>query len=101
MAVREIAVSTENLGRDIARLRTVLNNLRKNKDKMVQEIEQLNTMWKGPANQMFAKQFALDCRSFDNLCRTIEEMIKAMENAKTEYEKCDNKVNALVNAIRI
>lgn len=101
MAVREIAVSTENLEKDIIRLKGVLADLRKNKDKMVQEIEQLNSMWSGTANQMFTKQFTSDCISFDSLCRTIEEMIQAMEHAKTEYEKCDNRVYGIVSAIRI
>lgn len=101
MAVKEIAVSTENLGRDIESLRGLLGDLKTNKDKMVQEIEELNVMWKGPANETFVKQFGLDCASFDYLYKTIEEMIKAMENAKKEYEQCDNKVNNLVGAIRI
>lgn len=101
MAVKEIAISTDNLGRDIERFRGLLRELKQNKSKMVEEISELNTMWKGPANDTFVKQFQSDCISFDNLCKTIEEMIQAMEHAKTEYEKCDNKVNSLVRAIRI
>lgn len=101
MSFREIAVNTENLGRDIESLRGLLRDLKTNKDKMVQEIEELNVMWKGPANEIFVKQFGLDCASFDFLYKTIEEMITAMEHAKREYEQCDNKVNNLVSAIRI
>ena len=101
MAIREMAISTDNLARDIERLRNMLSELRRNKEKMVEEIEELNTMWKGPANDMFVKQFQSDCTYFDRLCKTIEEMIQAMEYARTEYEKCDNQVNGLVRAIRI
>jgi len=101
LTVREIAINTDNLGKDIERLKIVLRELNRNKSKMVEEVGELNHMWKGPANQMFVKQFTLDCTSFDNLYKTIEEMIKAMENAKREYEKCQNRVNDLVNAIKI
>lgn len=96
-----MAISTDNLGKDVERLRSILGELKQNKNKMVEEIGELNTMWKGPANDTFVKQFQLDCVSFDRLCKTIEEMIQAMDYAKTEYEKCENRVNGLVQAIRI
>ena len=101
MAVREIAVNTATLARDMAQLTTLLARLEKDKAKMVQEIQELNRMWQGPSNQAFNDQFKTDCTSLDNLCRTIREMIGAMENAKREYDQCDNRVNALVSALKI
>ncbi|MCI9181270.1 MAG: hypothetical protein HFG50_14950 [Lachnospiraceae bacterium] len=101
MAVREIAVNTATLARDTAQLTTLLVRLEKDKAKMVQEIQELNRMWQGPSNQAFNDQFKTDCTSLDNLCRTIREMIGAMENAKREYDQCDNRVNALVSALKI
>ncbi len=101
MAVREIAVNTAKLARDTAQLTTLLARLEKDKAKMVQEIQELNRMWQGPSNQAFNDQFKTDCTSLDNLCRTIREMIGAMENAKREYDQCDNRVNALVSALKI
>ena len=91
MAVREIAVNTATLARDTAQLTTLLVRLEKDKAKMVQEIQELNRMWQGPSNQAFNDQFKTDCTSLDNLCRTIREMIGAMENAKREYDQCDNR----------
>ena len=93
MAVREIAVNTATLARDTAQLTTLLARLEKDKE--------LNRMWQGPSNQAFNDQFKTDCTSLDNLCRTIREMIGAMENAKREYDQCDNRVNALVSALKI
>lgn len=101
MAVREIAVNTATLARDTAQLTMLLANLEKDKTKMVQEIQELNRMWQGPSNQMFNAQFKTDCTSLDNLCKTVREMIRAMENAKREYDQCDNRVNALVSALKI
>ena len=101
MAIREIEINTDSLGRDIESLRGALDTIRKDKNRMVEEISQLSTMWKGPANQAFVKQFSLDCISFDNLIQTIEEMIRAMENAKKEYEKCDRKVIDIANTVKV
>ena len=101
MAVREIAVNTATLARDTAQLTTLLARLEKDKAKMVQEIQELNRMWQGPSNQAFNDQFKTDCTSLDNLCRTIREMIGTMENAKREYDQCDNRVNAMVSALKI
>ncbi len=101
MAIKEISINTATLSRDITQLRTLLGQLEKNRTRLIQEIEELNRMWQGPSNQAFNAQFKTDCLSFENLCKTIREMIQAMEHAKTEYDLCDNKVNSLVNAIRI
>lgn len=101
MAVREIAVNTATLARDTAQLTMLLANLEKDKTKMIQEIQELNRMWQGPSNQTFNVQFKTDCTSLDNLCKTVREMIGAMENAKREYDQCDNRVNALVSALKI
>lgn len=99
--IQEIAIDTKKLQNDTENLKNVLKRLQTEKTKMIQEIQELNTMWKGKANQQFAQQFQLDCQSFENLCNVINEMIRALENAKTEYEQCDSKVNSLVCAIKI
>ena len=101
MAVNEIAINTVTLSRDIEQLQNLLNQLEKDRRKLAQEIQELNSMWQGPSNQAFNTQFKTDCTSFENLCKTIREMIQAMEHARTEYELCVNKVNGLVGALRI
>lgn len=101
LAVKEIVVNTVALSRDIEQLKNLLNQLEKNRRKLAQEIQELNAMWQGPSNQAFNAQFKTDCTSFENLCKTIREMIQAMEHARTEYDQCDNKVNGLVAALRI
>ena len=101
MAVNEIAINTVTLSRDIEQLQNLLNQLEKDRRKLAQEIQELNSMWQGPSNQAFNTQFKTDCTSYENLCKTIREMIQAMEHARTEYELCDNKVNGLVGALRI
>lgn len=101
MAVREISINTATLARDTAQLTMLLTKLEKDKTKMIQEIQELNRMWQGPSNQAFNAQFKTDCTSLENLCKTLREMIQAMENAKREYDQCDNRVNSMVSALKI
>ncbi len=101
MAMKEISINTATLSRDIDQLYVLLGQLEKDRTRMIQEIQELNAMWKGPSNQAFNQQFKTDCTSFENLCRTIREMIRAMEHAREEYDSCDRKVNSLVCALRI
>lgn len=101
MAVTDISVNTANLRNDIGKLRGALNSLVHTKDMMVGRIQELNSMWKGPANHAFNQQFMLDQQEFENLCEILEKMIQAMEDARAQYDICDSKVNDLVNTIRI
>ena len=101
MEVTDIRVNTGNLQKDIGKLREALNGLIRTKDTMVGEVQELNTMWKGPANLAFNQQFMLDQEEFENLSGILEKMLQAMENAREQYDICDSKVNDLVNTIRI
>ena len=101
LAVKEIAVDTAILSRDIGRLESLLTRLESGRRKMTQEIQELNTMWQGPSNQAFNIQFQTDCGCLENMCKTIREMIQAMEQAKTEYDLCDNKVKEMIVALRV
>lgn len=101
MTVKEISIDTRLLNRDAEQLGILLGRLEKDKTKMAQEIQELNRMWKGPSNQAFNAQFKTDLTSFDALSKTLREMIQAMKNAKTEYDQCDNRINGLVNALKI
>ena len=101
MATKVIEVSTEYLGKDINNLKNTLTSLKQDKRRMTEEIEEHNTMWKGPANETFVKQFLSDSTSFDNLIGVLDRMIREMEHAKAEYEKCDNKVREILRMLRI
>lgn len=101
MSITEIEIDTEHLKKDVEMFKNLLSQLKKNQDSMERAIERLNTMWQGPANQIFNIQFRADCESFSNVCATVEAMIQAMEAARMDYEACDEQVSDLINAIRV
>ena len=97
----EIAVNTSTLANDIDELRTALTSARAQLDDMFNQVTELDTMWDGPANEEFNRQFGNDYENAKNLCKTIDSIIECMVFAKDQYNICENDVNSIVSAITI
>ena len=101
MANQEITVNTDTLAYDIAELTSRLNMARRMLTDMFAQIQELDAMWDGPANNEFNRQFANDHENAKGLCQTVESLINCMEYAKEQYNSCENQVNGIVSAINI
>lgn len=101
MANQEITVNTDTLASDIAELSTTLGTARKMLDDMFLQIQELDAMWDGPANEEFNRQFVNDHENAKGMCATIQSLIECMEYAKEQYNSCENQVNSIVSAISI
>ena len=101
MAIKEIAVNTSTLTNDIAALQSALTSVRTQLDDMFNQVAELDTMWDGPANEEFNRQFGNDYENAKNLCKTVESIIECMTFARDQYNTCENEVNNIVSAIRI
>lgn len=101
MAITYIEIETDQLKRDSQELfenkqhaETILNE-------MVQEIEELNTMWSGRANLAFRMQFNKDVELMRELLEKMKKLSECMDYASEEYVRCENEVKTLVDSIRI
>lgn len=101
MANQEIAVNTDTLASDIAELNGALETARKVLNDMFTQIQELDAMWDGPANDEFNRQFANDHENAKGMCATVQSLIECMEYAKEQYNSCENQVNGIVSAINI
>lgn len=101
MANQEITINTDTLASDIAELNSALETARRTLGDMFTQIQELDAMWDGPANDEFNKQFANDHENAKGLCATVESLIACMEYAREQYNSCENQVNGIVSAIRI
>lgn len=101
MAVREIAVNTSTLANDIRELGTTLSAVRAQMNQMFNQIAELDTMWDGPANAEFNKQFARDRQNTENMCKTVDSLITCMGYARDQYNSCESEVNSVIGSIRI
>lgn len=101
MAVTYIEIETEQLKRDTQELLENRQRAVSVLNEMVQEIEELNTMWSGRANRAFRIQFVKDVSMMEQLLERIQKLAECLEYAASEYEKCENEVKTLVDSIQI
>ena len=96
-----IEVTISSLGRDIDTLTTTLGSLKSHSSKVQEQIAELAAMWEGPAHDSFNLQFQTDYAALQALYKTLEDLIKCMEYAKAEYQKCEDSVSSTIASIRI
>ena len=99
MANKEIEIETNTLSNDISELTNMVQVARKNIDSMVTDMQQLDAMWDGPANQVLMAQFANDAQYAEEICKMVEKLIECMEYARKQYDTCESEVGSLVSSI--
>lgn len=97
----KLEINTDALGRDTDRLREQLTGLRRDLDSLTASIEALDQTWEGTAREAYMVQYQSDRQNMENLCSTLEEYIRLLESAKTQYLDGDSKVKMAVAQIRI
>lgn len=101
MAIQEIATNTDTMQKDISELTDSLGRAREQLKIMFEHVTELDSMWDGPANEEFVRQFGVDNDNCQELFNTINSIIDCMTHAKDEYIKCDNEIGDIIGAISI
>lgn len=101
MAITVIEVNTNVMARDIESLDNKLRQIKSRMKSMFTSIQELDSMWDGPSNEEFNRQFQLDYGMCEELCTILSELIESLTHAKSEYEKCERNVEGVIQAIRI
>ena len=100
-AITRLEIETSRLQKDIDGLRTHLDGLRKTGDSMMAGINALNSMWEGEAKNAFVAQFQSDYETLKSMAEVIESLIKNLEEARQQYDTCENQVGSIIDAIRV
>ena len=101
MAISYIEIDTGQLNKDIGDLGESIKKAEKTLSDMVQEMEELNSMWQGQANLAFQAQFQNDNVLMQELLQEMLKLEECMRYASGEYVKCENEVKDMVDSIRI
>ena len=99
--MERIQIDTARLGATSGDIRERIAKMRSCVQRLYAEAAELNTMWEGPANQAFQRQFSQDQESMTQICAALENYVQDLHTAKTEYEACDSDVGGIIDAIRI
>lgn len=101
MAVMYMEIDVSQLNSDIRSLKEGTEQAKKNLNSMLQEMEELNAMWQGRANQAFREQVEKDKAAIEKLLERLTYLSECMDYASGEYMRCENEVKDAVEAIRI
>lgn len=101
MAISKIKVNTVTLKKDTDLVTQSLKNIQKKIKAMQTDVDELNRMWSGDANEAFNETFQSDIDNLNKICNDIQSVINYEENAKTEYDTCEEKISELINTITI
>lgn len=101
MAVSKIKINTSTLKKDTESISQALKDIRKKIKAMQSDVNALNGMWVGDANEAFNKAFQDDITDLGLICDNIQNVIDYEQKAKSEYDTCEEKVSDLINSITV
>lgn len=101
MSFSEIEMNTSTLQSDIGTLEELIAKMQEQKRKLTNTVEELNSMWTGQANAAFNTQFKTDMVNFDNMLQILREMLESLENARREYDGCEQRIESIINSIAV
>jgi uncharacterized protein YukE len=101
MVGHEVSVDTNNLRMDITNLEDALKKAKIQLKDMFTQVEELDEMWDGPANETFRKQFKKDYDDSLAICDTVDDIIECLKYAREQYDLCENGVESLISKINI
>lgn len=99
--INKLEIETRKLQSDIDSLKEHLAGMRKTGDQMMSGIQALSAMWEGEAKDAFTVQFQADYQTLNNMADVIEELIQDLEQARQEYDSCEERVASIIQSIRV
>lgn len=94
-------VNTTQISDTIKKLDTALSNISRNRLKMFQAIETLDSMWMGAAHDAFILQYSNDNEMMISFIEEVETVIDNINAAGQAYDTCEESVRNLASKIVI
>jgi len=96
-----IEVDTGALASDFSRLEQLIEQLRSAKNNLIKEMNEIDSMWEGPANAVFINQYSQDNEMFEHLIESLNRAVGCVGFARQNYDECDSEVSDLVSSLNV
>ena len=93
--MRKLEVNPAKLRSEAERLRGLNNELRREKEQLVNDERHLHGMWEGDAKQAFEREFHKDVQYIDQLIGLIKKYIDTLLQIAKEYEDAERANQAI------
>lgn len=101
MTENEVEVNLSALSEDIEKLQTAVQQMDHKVKNVFDAVGELGRMWEGPEKAEFLKQIESDYQSCREMCEILRDLIGGLIYAEGEYRKCEQRIDDLVEAVRI
>lgn len=99
--MERIQIDTARLGTTGSKIKVMADQMQGCVRCLYAEMEELGTMWQGPAKTAFTAQFRQDQKAMEQICQALRQYAQELEQAKNKYEKCNVDVRGIIDAIRV
>lgn len=96
-----IEISTAQLNAGTKRFHDLVDRLDSTRAQVMSCLTELNGMWEGNAHDAFVAQCAVDEEMLEDLITNLNNLVKCLEYAESEYVSCDESVKEKIASIRL
>jgi WXG100 family type VII secretion target len=97
--MREIEVDTDALQKQLNQFREDAEQIVQTLNLLSQTVDELNPMWVGPAHHFFYEQYMSDHEEFEEFMKALLTIENHFEDARKQYDVCENEVGSIVASI--
>ena len=101
MAQSIIEVNTSTLKSDVSRIEEELKGIQTDAKELTELLAAMGSMWDGEAKQSFTAAVNDDLGRLGELVNAMRRFAGLTDDARAEYEKCENAVADIVASLRV
>lgn len=99
MAISKIKINTDSLSTDADSIGESIGIIEQSISKLEEDYNVLNTMWDGPASEMFRIAYQDDIETLKTIIQNLKKFNLFETNARDKYNNCENEVGSIVSAL--
>ncbi len=96
-----IRVNSKRLGTDSQKILDDIKRIKKNIEVLNTKVTELDSMWDGESSEAFKLSFHQDIARLGEEVKSLEELYRYENNAKSKYESADRKISDIVAKVRV
>ena len=99
MAISKIKINTDSLNADANSIGESIGIIEQSISKLEEDYNALDTMWDGPASEMFRIAYQDDIEALKTIVQNLKKFNSFETNARDKYNNCENEVGSIVSAL--
>lgn len=96
-----IRVNISTMTREFSEMNNLQKSAQSSLNQLVNAINALSASWEGMAHDALVSTFKSDQESMQDTLNILGEYISTLEEARDEYQKCEEQVESRISSIRV